>query len=280
MFQRILCAVDRNDASAKVMRHAAGLAAATGARLFVVHVGSGRDPAALERALSERFMEAVPYSAGYVGDPNVRIVTGVRADAILAEAVRSSADLIVTGSRGHGALAGWLLGSTTRALLEATTIPVLMIAAVDVDIVTLTPERPHLHPGAIVAALDLTERNEPQLATASLMAGLGRCPLILLTVLAEGDRTTDHDAAETLRERGHNLAPVQPHAVIVRHGDVAQEIARCAQAEDAGLVIMGLYPHGRSRRAGAIANSVLALQRPAVLAVPDGWRSKTLERPR
>ena len=54
----------------------------------------------------------------YVANPSVEIVR--HADAI-------DADLIVLGSRGHGAIASALLGSVSRGILGATRRPVLIV---------------------------------------------------------------------------------------------------------------------------------------------------------
>jgi nucleotide-binding universal stress UspA family protein len=47
-------------------------------------------------------------------------------DAILKEARRVSADLIVTGAYGHPRLLEWILGGATRELIEQSDIPLLM----------------------------------------------------------------------------------------------------------------------------------------------------------
>ena len=269
MFTRVLCAVDLGTGTPKIIRHAAGIAAASGARLSLVHVTSETATLADEQDVSRAFFDAVPYAAGYVAEPEVNVVAGGRAEAILREAQRSNADLIVAGTRGHNRVGGWLLGSTTRALLEATTIPVLLIPATDIDIVTLAPERADLNFGAVIAAIDFAEHHETQLQLASEVARLAHQHLILLTVLAPSDPRTDHDAAQALHARAHRLTPVRAHAVIVRRGDVDDEIGRCASAESAGLVVMGLRQRTRGRRPGLIASAVMQMQRPAVLAVPD-----------
>jgi nucleotide-binding universal stress UspA family protein len=267
MFRHVLCAVDSSDATAKVLRHAAGVAAVAGARWSVVHVSSEPEPL-LEDEWRRRVVEAIPYSAAYVSEPDVHIVTGPVAAAIVAQADRTRADLIVCGTRGRGPVASRLLGSTSRSLLESTSRAVLLIPESDIEIVTLGEARAVLHPGAVIAAVDFGEHHAAQLQLASITAAIAHQPLILMTVLSPGDASSDHDAAAALRQRAHKLTPVRPDAVIVRRGDVAEEIARCSWQECAGLVVMGLRAGRRGQRPGAIARAVLERHGPAVLAVP------------
>ena len=54
-------------------------------------------------------------------------VTGDAAEQIARYAKSEGIDLIVTGTRGHGALAGLALGSVTNKLIALTKVPVLVI---------------------------------------------------------------------------------------------------------------------------------------------------------
>jgi nucleotide-binding universal stress UspA family protein len=270
MLSRILCATDGSDLSKKLYRHAAGLAAVCGAKLALVHVADDdREPHAASRVHNE-YLRAIPYTGSVDLDPEIFVPSGRTVETILLSAQGYHANLIVCGSRRRGTVASWLLGSTSRALLEQSPLPLLLVPDNDYDVISLGENQPALHFGSVVAAIDRAEHNVAQLDLASRLAHLSGQPLSLLTVLESGDDTSVDDAREHLRERAHGLQPVRPRALIVRRGEVAQEIVRCCDAEDAGLVVMGLRGKNRGSRPGAIATAVLARGRSVVLAVPEG----------
>lgn len=257
----VLCAVDGSDVTARVLRHAVGLAAAMQARLLVVHAGDMP-----REALEHQVTEATPYGALYEGDAAVRVEPGAPVEAILRVADETGAGMIIAGTRARAGVARFLLGSTSAALLQRSGRPVLLIPPGDAEIVSLSHDRVMLHFGVVLAPVDLAETNATQLAWASRFAGLARQPLELMTVLMT-DQLSDHDAASALTSRGRGLMPVAPHACIVRRGSVAEEIALCALNEGAGLVVMGLKKQGRGTP-GKIASEVLRRQDALVLAVP------------
>lgn len=119
--------------------------------------------------------------------------------------------------------------------------------------------------GPVLAAVDLADANDQQLRFGGELAQLAGQPLLLLTVT--GRRLTERLSSSMLRKRAQRAA-VMPRAVIVRHGDVAKEISRCAVAERTGLVVMGLRSKLRGRP-GAIASAVLSANSAFVLAVPE-----------
>lgn len=258
----VLAAIDRGPSSARVLLHAAGLARLFSVPLRVLHVTSGADPDAAEQLL-EFCASQGPYPVDLT-ESDVVVRSGLVSEAIHREALRQGARLIVMGSRGHGRVASLLLGSTCEAVLGDTPAPVLLVPPIDLEIVNIS-DRASLNCGPVLAAIDLAENSDAQLQIAGDMAQLARQPLLLLTVAAP--QLDDHAAGAMLRERAHKNKSVKPRAVIVRHGDVAEEISRCAIAEGAGLVVMGLRARGRGRP-GAMAGAVLRTNRTFVLAVP------------
>ena len=224
-----------------------------------MHVSSDAS-AANRRRVFEFCTRAAPYEVD-VEERHVVLRTGRVSDVICREAAREQASLIVVGSRGHVGLAKLFLGSSSEAVLRHTSAPVLLVPPNDLDIINIA-DRPALTSGPILAAVDLADVCERQLLLAGRLAGIGCQPLMLMTAAAA--RVSDFQATTMLRERAR-AAGVTPTATIIRRGDVATEISRCALAEGVGLVVMGLRARGRP---GAIATAVLKTNRAFVLAVP------------
>lgn len=259
--QTVIAAIDLGPSSKRILYHAAGFARLMACELKVLHVSaSSLDSHA--RVLDFCRREG-PYELD-LDEQDITVSAGIVSDVILRESRRRDAALIVVGSRGHGRLATLMLGSTSEAVLRGAEVPVLLVPPVDLDIVNIT-DRPTLTCGPVLAAIDLSERCSHQLTMADAMAWMARQPLLLMTVAPQ--RLDDHAAGLLLRQRAAQLNGHKPRALIVRRGNVAEQISQCARAEGSGLVVMGLRAHPRSKP-GAIASAVLKTNRAFVLAVP------------
>jgi nucleotide-binding universal stress UspA family protein len=256
----VIAAIDLGPSSVRVLYHAAGFARLLSARLEVLHV-SGEEREFVEARVLDFCTRLGPYE---IDPAELDIVarSGTVSDTIYREA-RNTASLVVMGSRGHRGLANLFLGSSSKAFLADAPCPVLLVPPTDVDIVNIA-DRPMLTCGPVLAAIDLTEACEHQLQLASEFAVIAGQPLLLMTV-APAKQSVD-TATEMLRERARQ-ARIEPHALIVRRGRVAEEISRCALQEGAGLVVMGLRSRPRSTP-GVIAAAVLKTKHAFVLAVP------------
>jgi len=257
----VIAAIDLGPSSSRVLYHAAGFARLLSCRLKVLHVNGAVTES--QAHVLDYVRRHGPYEID-VDPEDVIVGSGIVSDVILRESIRSYAALIVVGSRGHGKLRKLVLGSTSEAVLRGTTVPVLLVPPVDVDIVTIS-DRAALTCGPVLAAIDLAESSDQQLMMADDLAWMAGQPLLLMTVAPQ--RLNHQAAGSMLRERGHHLGNHRPRAVIVRRGDVAEQISLCARAEGSGLVVMGLRTRPRAKP-GAIASAVLKTNRAFVLAVP------------
>ena len=135
--KRVLIATDGSAAASEAVRIGVELARDEGAEAIFVHVVTTADMVGLmgyvpneettwdehvlddARAVAEG--EGVPTGTALLrGDPVFEIAS--HADAI-------DADLIVVGSRGHGALTSALLGSVSRGIIGRSKRPVLVVRA-------------------------------------------------------------------------------------------------------------------------------------------------------
>lgn len=133
---RIVVGVDGSAGSARAVAWAAALARATGAEVVAVHalglltrVGGGVEPSQPHRQeLAERLAGewCAPLVAAAVAHRAV-VADGNPVTALLAEAERQGADLVVVGRRGSGALPGLELGSTSRELVEHAPVAVAVV---------------------------------------------------------------------------------------------------------------------------------------------------------
>src|SRR5262245_9515286 len=136
MFKVIVWATDGSSRAEQALPFAKELAKANGARLVVVYVnefmaGRGAGPvivnqdevqAALGKQVADLKQEGLNAKL-QIGE----VMAGGAAHVIAEIADNEGADLIVAGTRGHGALSGLLLGSVTQRLLHVAHCPVLVV---------------------------------------------------------------------------------------------------------------------------------------------------------
>jgi nucleotide-binding universal stress UspA family protein len=135
--KNLLVAVDGSEGSQAAVEEAITLARDLGATLTFVFVRK-RPSSMLGRPLYERQVsydlrrarhtigEAIETATAAGIECDGEIFEGDAADEIVSLADNRHADLIVIGSRGHGALAGALLGSVSRAVVQHAPVPVLV----------------------------------------------------------------------------------------------------------------------------------------------------------
>lgn len=257
-------AVDLGPTSPRVLLHAAGFAAAMGAGLKVLHIATAIT-ADTQATVAAECLRMAPYQAMFE-ESDVLVRLGSTKETIQEEVRQHHAALLVIGSSGRSRFVRLLMGSTSDSLLQTTETPTLLVPPSDFDIID-SADSFKLTCGPVLAAVDCSQDSRTHLEAASRMARLAGQNLLVITVTR--DPISDHDAAAQLRDRTRGLAPVKPTALIVRRGNVAEEISRCAVAEGSGLVVMGLREPARGRP-GAIASAVLHTGRAFVLAVPAG----------
>ena len=140
----LLVATDFSPQTKKVLDVARRLALALDASLYVLHVAmpepqfktytagerQDREETAAEYREEHRLLHEATDSMRDAGiDATALMVKGPPAKAIIEEADRLDADLIVVGSHGFGAVFKMLLGSVSSAVLKKARRPVLIVPA-------------------------------------------------------------------------------------------------------------------------------------------------------
>ena len=136
MFKTIVLALDGSEGAKKAIPVATELARAGDGRILIAHVeertvGKGGGPIhANEKEIRQQLDEL----AGQLSDEGIQtevraadVVVGGPAHVIMSMADEAGADLIVTGTRGHTAVSGLLVGSVTHRLLHISDRPVLVV---------------------------------------------------------------------------------------------------------------------------------------------------------
>jgi nucleotide-binding universal stress UspA family protein len=135
---RYLVATDGSPAAREAVRQAVELARESGATLSILYVRHAPLPVLgdpfYERTLSEELargraiVEAAAATVRKAGvATEVDTLEGNPATQIVELARRRRADMIIVGSRGRGAVAGTLLGSVSKAVVNSADCPVLVV---------------------------------------------------------------------------------------------------------------------------------------------------------
>lgn len=136
MFSNIIVAVDGSPSNLPAVDLAARLSAEAGVKLTLMHVavpnpvrGSGGMSNAEEAKAVLSDMRARLERQGGVVASEYLAVAGLRGPAfeIVEAAKEIGCDLIITGSRGHSAWAGLVLGSVSQRILHFAPCPVLVV---------------------------------------------------------------------------------------------------------------------------------------------------------
>jgi nucleotide-binding universal stress UspA family protein len=141
----VVCGVDGSDAAELAACQAADLATRLGMRLALVHVYGGRPRGSrlatsgalphhgaialeAERDLGREALERAASLLGSETEVSLRLETGDPAAGLGRRAARECAAVVVTGSRGRGALTSALLGSVSKRLAASAGRPVMVVS--------------------------------------------------------------------------------------------------------------------------------------------------------
>jgi nucleotide-binding universal stress UspA family protein len=136
MYEKVLAAVDESEIADRVLAATLELASLSGGEVWVMHVRE-REPSKFMSSSAESTEQAQEIvnaaveklaSAGVKAHGQVaHTVYGYAAREIVSFAETNGIGVIVMGSRGHGDLAGLLVGSTAHKVIHLADRPVLVV---------------------------------------------------------------------------------------------------------------------------------------------------------
>ena len=152
MYGRILVALDGSEASDHALDHALSIATKYESKLVLLAVvqrvmipifpdegfggiplSAAKDMAQYQEKMKDIYQDVLEEAEAKVreGHPGLEVETilkeGRPSATIVDMAENDGVDLIVIGSRGIGGYTGWILGSTSRRVVDSCTKPILIV---------------------------------------------------------------------------------------------------------------------------------------------------------
>jgi nucleotide-binding universal stress UspA family protein len=249
----VLAACDFSMASAAALAAARRVAALQGGELFALHVIPSTippaarsihalpNPALLHPGARGATLHVLRWLIGRAEGGAVRahalVEEGRPADVVLEEAARLSADLVVIGKHGRGALARALIGSTAEAVLRRARCPVLFVPPA----FAITASWPR----TALWATDFSRPASEALAYASAVLAVGGARLAGVHALSARPPARRR-AAACARRRLRVRIPAGSRAEVVEAGaSAAGAVLAAARLRRPDLLVIGATGRGR-----------------------------------
>jgi len=244
------------------------------------------DPGAIESALlaagHDITEKAVSRLRGSGASAESAVRLGFAADGIVREAASCNAQMILMGTRGHGALGGYAIGSVALRVTHANAVPVCLVRS---------ESRLPAQLGRAVRVMLAADGSEPAMRAAEALASwqdwLGKLdvqivyvqqPLTLLEavlpphddVIEQWSTRAGEDATQPVRELfSRRGIPAHLHLTT---GDPAREIVYLAAQTGSELLVMGTRGMGAAHHAlvGSVVLKAAVHSAVPVVLVGDG----------
>ena len=232
-----------------------------------------------------QMLEDVLFYCKEAGKPRVRadLLTGNVASTLLDYARQREVDLIVTGTKGHGALAEMLVGSVTNSLVSLSKIPVLAVKERKApgrlrEIVVAFDGSPCAE-AALQRALDIAGEARAEVSVVKVADPMnfmmvyqlpgadGGLPLGVqkkLDELEKGERAVLQKARDIGTRRG-----VAVKTKLLAGGNFADSLIREAEESQADMIVAGTLGHSRlgGLLLGSVTRNLISLAPMPVLVV-------------
>ncbi len=295
---QILCGTDFSERAEEAARLGALLAQRTAGELTLVHVLDTRGvllgPAPVLDAIEQNARERLQSAAQRLRALGARVTTELPAgwpdEALVAEARRHSAGLLILPALGRRDGAGVRLGKTCERVLRTTETPMLVLRDAAPLRAWLADERPL----RMLIAYDFTPQADAAVMFAGRLAELGACQPIAayvddprreaarLGLLDDPAQVERHLRDEIARRVARALPSLHMEVVVSPHdGDPSARLAHLAEREQADLVLVGSNQRGALERlfTGSIALDLLRDSAANVLVVPGAAVSSLAQLP-
>lgn len=249
------------------------------ARLLAGYQGGAVDDALLRQGeLQVQPARALLAEAGF--DPEIAVLLSIPSQAIVEESMRRRAKAIVMGTRGHGALGGFALGSVALRVAHRSQIPTLLVKpktglpqALGRHVRVLVPLDGSAHATRAIAEVLGWKAwlGEMQLDLVHIHAPLTLFEAMLPPHRDVLDQWGGKQSEEATRDARALLYAAQlGHRLHEAAGEPSAEIARLADALGSELIVMGTRGLGAVHHAllGSVALKVAHASAVPVAPVP------------
>lgn len=292
---RITCGTDFSERSQRAADVAALLAERSGGRLALVHgldsrgamIGAAHVLKTLESNARERLESEAQRLRSLGATVETALPEGWADEALLAEAQRTDADLVVLSALSERDTNTRAVGKIAERTLARTTVPMLVVRDAAPLLSWLTGDRPL----SIMAAFDFGPHSAAALAFAARFAKIGNCRITIAHIedprkeAARLGLGGDANAAaqlihDKLADRAAELEPGLPAEIVLAapgDGNAATRLRHLAEMVSADLIITGTQQRSALARlfAGSVSLQLLREASANVMIVPGKLEATT-----
>lgn len=299
MFRKLMIPVDGSAFAEQAIDHGIALARAGEATLHLVLVHEGRPLAergtvfisehfdAQQREWEEEYLKRLveQLERDHTIEIEDALVTGTAAVELTDYVARHGIGLIVMSTHGRGGLSRMWLGSVADRVVRRAGVPVLLVRPSE-D----ARAQDELWIRRVLVAADGSEASEFALRSAAALCALTRADCTIVRVVVPPTHMIASripDTAALVRERTQKGAaeaedylreltgaahwhPTTTRTELVIGNDAAAAILRCAETDNADIIVVGTRGHGGPTRMllGSVADKVIRGARVPVLVCP------------
>lgn len=271
MFRKLLVATDLSQASERVVCTIGGLKALGAEEALLLHCLNIRDVGTLGPQLMDLSRDSIEKQAKLLEKQGLRVETkmclGLPHIEVLRQAVDAQCSLIVLGSQGRSLWAELFLGGTANAVLQSSTLPVLLLhlkvalaeGRTVCEEIECNPLRHVLYPTdfsdtaerAFGYVEEIVKRGGRRVSLCHVQ-DKGRLLRESQSALEEYNRI-DRERLKRLEQRLRDLGATEV-AIELLSGAPKQEIVQLARRGDYSILVMGTQ--GRGFFGGILMGSV------------------------